>query len=290
MGPLPIGVLEIDADAARLLVAEADAGTLVPLLSRRTAHEHGVFPGRSDIDAVVSSLALEAREHGAEAFAVCASQALAGTPDERSLRSACRRADVGVPRILSPGQRADLAFLGATATSGDAIDGTVAVIDLGGNSTKIAFGDPGEAPSWRGSRAVASGRLNERALLSDPPTPDQLGAARNAVGRRLLRLEPPAADATLVAATGSALELVCGPALGRDVIGDMLNRLLFMGTGGLAVELGVDAVLLRSLPAELLVLEALCDFVPEPLTLASGGVLEGLALLVAEEPAVAGHG
>lgn len=290
MDHLPIGVLEIDADAARLLVAEAGAGTLVPLLSRRRAHGQAGFPDRSEIGELVSSLAEEAREHGAETVVVSASQAWAGTPHERSLSSACRRADVGSPRMLSPAQRADLAFSGASATAGNELGGTVAVIDLGGESTKIALGEPGRRPAWRGSRAVGAGRLNERALLSDPPTPDQLAAARNAVGRRLMRLEPPHADATLIAATGSALELVCGATLGRELIGDALNRLLFTGTGGLAVELGIGSELLRSLPAELLVLEALCDFVPEPMTLASGGVLEGLALLVAEEPAAAGRG
>lgn len=192
--------------------------------------------------------------------------------------------------MLSPGQRADLAFQGATAISSRDIDGTVAVVDLSGDSTKIALGDSRQTPVWRGSRPVGSGRLNERALLSDPPTPNQLAAARNAVGRRLMRLEPPPADATLIASTGSALELACGSPLGREVIADTLDSLLFMGTGGLAVELGVDSSLLRSLPAELLVLEALCDFLPEPMTLANGGVLEGLALLVAEEPAAAGQG
>ncbi len=280
---MAIGVLEIDADGVRLLVADAEAGSLYPRLSRRVPHPEGGFPGRSEILLLVEAGAEEAHAYGAETVIVCGTQAISGTHHERALRYACNRTSCRAPRLLPPGQRADLAFLGATATSGEDLDGTVAVIDLSGDATKIALGETGVAPSWRGSRPVGAGRLNERALLSDPPTPDQLAAARNAVGRRLMRMEPPRADHTLLASSGSAVELVCGRQITRADITDALERLLFVGTGGLAAELDIDSAMLRALPAELLVLEALCDFVPEPINAAPGGVLEALALLAAEE-------
>lgn len=284
------GVLEIDSGAARLLVAEAIDGRPVPLLSRRTTRPVGRSLGRGEIVDLVAGEAAEACGAGATEVVVCAPQALRGTPGERALRLACARADTAPPLLLSAGERADLAFLGATTTVRRDLPSPLAVIDLSGDSTKIALGDTGTVPVWRGSRAVGAGRLNERALLSDPPSREQLAAARNAVGRRLMRLEPPPSRLALIAGSGSLIELVCGNRFDRTGIASALERFLRVGSTGLARQLEVDPALLRTLPAELIVLEALCDFVPEPFEVAPGGVLEGIALRAAEEPAATGQG
>lgn len=283
-----IGVIEIGDEATRLLVAHVSDGSLSPVLTRRWAGMPEMKTWNRDVADVIESDLWYVRDAGAESILVCAPLTLRGTPGERALRLACSRAGAPAPRLMTPGDRASLAFAGATATA-DGLPDTVAVIDLGGDSTKVATGRPGLSPAWLGSRAVGAARLNKNALLSDPPSPDQLAAARNAIARRLMRLEPPACDAVLVAAGDSALEAVCGAELDGKTIGATLDRFLLLGSSGLG-DGTVDASLLRSLPAELLVLEALGDLLPQPFRIASGGVLEGLALSVTEEsPAAAGR-
>ena len=127
---------------------------------------------------------------------------------------------------------------------------------------------------------MGSRRLTERALLSDPPTRDQLAAARNAAARRFVGVEPPATELALAVGGGAtSLRRISGGSLDRTVIGELLERLRSAPSAGARrpssgwLRSGCGCCRRRS-P----ILEAVCELVPEPLRIAHGGAREGLAL------------
>lgn len=85
--------------------------------------------------------------------------------------------DLGLDVRIIPGVReSELSFMGAT-------DGSNAqcamVIDVGGGSTEIAIGHPGQTPDAMHSFDIGSRRLTERFLSEDIPTPAQIEDARS---------------------------------------------------------------------------------------------------------------
>jgi exopolyphosphatase/guanosine-5'-triphosphate,3'-diphosphate pyrophosphatase len=78
------------------------------------------------------------------------------------------------PEVVSGDEEAALSFLGATA--GLAAEGPFLVMDIGGGSTELVLG----SEKVEAARSVDVGcvRLTERHLHDDPPTPEQVAAAR----------------------------------------------------------------------------------------------------------------
>jgi exopolyphosphatase / guanosine-5'-triphosphate,3'-diphosphate pyrophosphatase len=274
-----IGVIDIGTNTTRLLVAEVSDGRLRPKLERRhflsavSEEEAAALPGLVEREAAI------ARESGAQALISAGTAGLRGTGAARGLDRVCARVGAGGLRILSPGEEAELAFLGATSCEPSELPESVAVVDVGGGSTEIAVGTPGESPGWWASRPVGSHRLTQRALRSDPPTRDQVAAARNAAARRFVGVEPPDCELALAVGGGStSLRRISGGEIDRAVIGVLLERLVSTPSEELGAELGIAPQRVRLLPAALAVLEAVCELLPEPLRIARGGVREGLAL------------
>ena len=273
-----IGAIDIGTNTTRLLVAEVGEGPPRPLLQRR----HFLAPRSEGIEGLVELVAREAdaaRAAGATEVLVVGTAPLRRLPQARRLVLACERIGVGRLRILSESEEASLAFLGATGTAPAALPQSVCVVDVGGGSTELVVGSPGSEPSWWASRPVGSRNLTERALLSDPPHADQLAAARNAVARRLARVEPPAADLALTVGGGStSLRLLSGGTLDRPSIERLLAEVTGADSAAVGERLGLAPQRVRLLPAALLIFEAVCDLVPEPLRIAHGGVREGLLI------------
>ncbi len=78
------------------------------------------------------------------------------------------------PEVVSGEVEAALSFAGATADLHDG--GPFLVMDIGGGSTELVLGTT--APEASHSMDVGCVRLTERHLVSDPPTPAQVAAAR----------------------------------------------------------------------------------------------------------------
>ena len=104
---------------------------------------------------------------------------------------------LGAPaEVISGDEEAQLSFTGAVAGL-DPDDGPFLVVDIGGGSTELVLG------TWTGSHAeveaarsvdIGCVRITERALRSDPPTPDEITAAKSLAGEILA----PAFDAVPV--------------------------------------------------------------------------------------------
>ena len=84
--------------------------------------------------------------------------------------------------VITGAEEASLSFRGAVGEL-DAAAGPFVVVDLGGGSTEIVFGGDAVVASY--SADIGCVRLTERCLHSDPPTPDEVAAARAVVRERL---------------------------------------------------------------------------------------------------------
>jgi exopolyphosphatase/guanosine-5'-triphosphate,3'-diphosphate pyrophosphatase len=138
-------------------------------------------------------------------------------------RDAANRADfvsmvekaLGVtPEVISGQEEAELSFAGAT---GDLTDGApFLVMDIGGGSTELVLGSDAVEAAW--SMDVGCVRLTERHLVDDPPTAQQVAAAREDVEAALdqaLTVVPGALAVTAVGLAGS-VTTVAALALGLD--------------------------------------------------------------------------
>ena len=281
-----IGVIDIGTNTTRLLVVEVEGGRPRPRLERR----HFLSAASPDAAEVLPRLlereAAIARESGVEELLVAATAGLRGSRAARSLGRVCDRIGAGDLRILSGGEEAALAFLGATGCEPGEMPDVVAVVDVGGGSTEIAVGPSRGSPHWWASRPVGSRRLTERALHSDPPNRDQLAAARSAAARSFVGVEPPRCGLALAVGGGtSSLRRISGGALDRPRITELLELTSSAPSESLAAELGLAPERVRLLPGALAVLEAVCELLPEPLRIARGGVREGIALERWRQPA-----
>lgn len=89
-----------------------------------------------------------------------------------------------VAEVITGREEAELSFRGAVGEL-DGAEGPFVVVDLGGGSTEVVLGDPVAGVSASYSADIGCVRLTERCLHSDPPTADEVAAARG-VARQLL--------------------------------------------------------------------------------------------------------
>ncbi|OCB51266.1 exopolyphosphatase [Mycobacterium malmoense] len=87
-----------------------------------------------------------------------------------------------VAEVITGAEEAALSFRGAVGEL-DPAAGPFVVVDLGGGSTEIVVGGDAVVASY--SADIGCVRLTERCLHSDPPTPDEVAAARAVVRERL---------------------------------------------------------------------------------------------------------
>ena len=112
-------------------------------------------------------------------------------------------ATLGVePEVISGDEEAGLSFTGATSGLEDG--GPFLVMDIGGGSTELVLGDG--AVEAAHSMDVGCVRLTERHLRSDPPTAEEVAAARRDVDAALdaaLAVVPAGRAATALGLAGS---------------------------------------------------------------------------------------
>jgi exopolyphosphatase/guanosine-5'-triphosphate,3'-diphosphate pyrophosphatase len=112
-----------------------------------------------------------------------------------------------VAEVISGEQEAELSFRGAVGEL-DSAGAPFVVVDLGGGSTEIVLGSDSVTASY--SADIGCVRLTERCLHSDPPTPEEVEAARRVVRERLevaLRVVPMEGARTWVGLAGTMTTL-----------------------------------------------------------------------------------
>lgn len=88
-----------------------------------------------------------------------------------------------VAEVISGEEEAGLSFIGAVAEL-DSTAGPFVVVDLGGGSTEVVLGDASGVRAGY-SADIGCVRMTERCLHSDPPTSEEVAAARQVVREKL---------------------------------------------------------------------------------------------------------
>jgi exopolyphosphatase / guanosine-5'-triphosphate,3'-diphosphate pyrophosphatase len=87
-----------------------------------------------------------------------------------------------VAEVITGSEEAELSFTGAVGEL-DSAAGPFVVVDLGGGSTEVVLGERRMEAGY--STDIGCVRLTERCLHSDPPTADEVAAARDVVRDKL---------------------------------------------------------------------------------------------------------
>jgi len=127
--------------------------------------------------------------HGVSKVRMVATSAArdAGNRDEFFVMTARQLGRVtpgAVAEVITGTEEAALSFRGAVGEL-DSAAGTFVVVDLGGGSTEVVLGHSNGTVVASFSANIGCVRLTERCLHSDPPTADEVAAARAVVRERL---------------------------------------------------------------------------------------------------------
>ncbi len=284
--------IDIGSNTTRLLVADAGDGTLRELVAQRaftrigkSLADGGTIPAKkiAETAEVVRTQVAVAAEVGAEHLVAVATAAIRNAPNRDELASAVLDAGGTELEILTGDEEARLAFVGATRTLIKPLEGTVAVIDVGGGSSEIAIGEADGMMEWCESFRIGSGFLADAYLRSDPPSVDELEKVRRHVAGTLEGLEPPPADsAVAVGGTATSLRRLVGAELAHDTLERGIRVLYSTPIPEVARRFELDTERVRLLPAGILVLEAISDLLGLPLRIARGGLREGVLLELVE--------
>ena len=280
--------IDIGSNTTRLLVADADGGSLTERLAERvftrigrSLRETGRIPPEKvgeTVD-VVCAQARTARELGAREIVAVATAAIREASNRDELIAAVRERSGLELRVLSGPEEARLSFVGATRSLPARDTGTVAVVDVGGGSTEIAVGSGDGVVEWCESFRVGSGSLADSYLRSDPPAPGELESVREHVSGVLESARPPGADsAAAVGGTATSLGRLVGPELSGPALERGVTLLSEMTVAEAAQRFALDPERVRLLPAGILGLAAVSDRLGLPLQIAQGGLREGVIL------------
>jgi exopolyphosphatase / guanosine-5'-triphosphate,3'-diphosphate pyrophosphatase len=282
--------IDIGSNTTRLLVADAAAGRLVPVLQQRAftriaprLDEVGAIP-EATIAAVAEVVAAQlaaAEVAGAAEVRVVATAAIRHAANRDALVAALRkRAGVEVA-VLSGDDEGRLAFAGATRTLERPPAGTIAVVDVGGMSTEIAIGTMAGGVTWLRSFAIGSAMLAGR-CREDPPSRADVDAMKCAAAAAFAAADvPPLDHAVAVGGSAASLPTLVGPVLDGAALERALGTL---GTGPAATVAhrhGLAPERAHLLPAGILVLDAAGRRLGMPLRIGRGGLREGVVLELA---------
>src|SRR3954447_7810747 len=151
--------VDIGSNTTRLLVADVERGALTEVRAERAFTR--LAPGREltaaqcrDVAELVAGQVARARADGAGSIRVLGTAAIRGAPNGTQLCAAVSSACGIEVEVLSGEQEAEFAFLGATAGLAERPTG---VIDVGGGSSELLVGVPGQGADWWGRVAVGPG-------------------------------------------------------------------------------------------------------------------------------------
>lgn len=219
--PARFAAIDVGSNTLHLLLAScSETGAPRQLFRRRefvqlgldVADQGAIGPERLELAATtLAAQVIEARQRGARALAVGATQALRSASNGVLVADVlASRAGLGAVRILPPQVEAQLAFDGATMSLGAGT--TALVLDIGGASAQVALGPAHEACSDY-SLPIGSGMITALAA-SDPPAPDEWRAMERRVAELIPDLVPPP-PGTVVLGTGGTITNL-PRLLGRD--------------------------------------------------------------------------
>ena len=218
-----VAAIDCGTNSIRLLVADVPAaGAHTDVLRRMEVVRLGEgvdATGRLSAAAiertrrVLAEYAAQAEDLGATAVRMVATSATRDAANRTEFEKMVQATLGRLPDVVSGREEAELSFLGATtsldaaaaAHGSDPVPAPYLVVDIGGGSTEFVLGD---GDGVRAARSVDIGcvRLTERHLHDDPPTAEQVAAARADIAAAIAfaaETVPIDQTATLVGLAGS---------------------------------------------------------------------------------------
>jgi exopolyphosphatase/guanosine-5'-triphosphate,3'-diphosphate pyrophosphatase len=299
-----LGVLDVGSNTVHLLVVDAHLGARplpatshkVELQLARHLTESGAI-AKAGADALVQFIAscLEvADDQGVEEMLGFATSALREAPNGEEVLARVR-AETGVDlQVLPGGDEARLTFLAVRRWFGWSA-GRLLVMDIGGGSLELAAGLD-ELPDVAVSVPLGAGRLTRDRLAGDPPSKQDVKAARTYVRAQVARVVPEIGRAGAIdLAVGSSktfrsLARICGAApsgqgpyeprvLRHDDLVEQLGRLQKMTADQRTALPGVSVKRAGQLLAGALVADAAMDLLGVgELTISPWALREGIIL------------
>lgn len=230
MAPVRLGVIDVGSNTVHLLVVDAHHGAApIPATSHKMLlrlSEHVDDEGRideagpADLVRFINECLEIGAEHGVEETLAFATSAIREAPNGEAVLARVR-AETGVDlQVLEGTAEARLTFLAARRWAGWSA-GKLLVIDIGGGSLELTLGDD-EEPDVAKSLPLGAGRVTRALFTSDPPSAEEITAARRLVRAALARQIRPYAKATApdtvvgTSKTMRSLARICGAAPSGD--------------------------------------------------------------------------
>ncbi len=287
--------VDIGSTSVHLLVAAVGGHRVDPLL------DESVFLGLGDRVAADGYLGASARQELVDALAAYVETArslgardvtLIGTEPLRRAEDGAAvvhavEARTGVPlHVLDHDEEGMLTLLGVTM--GRALHAELLVLDIGGGSTEIVLvGETG--PVRVSGLRLGAARLTRDLVRSDPPSPAEIEALRDAA-RRLVADAPQASPMEVVAVGGTAsnlLKLLPEATNDRVLTRNRIMVALAMLTGERSTEAAARHLIrperARILPAGAIIVDAiLAHYGADRLRVSEEGMREGAILAFAK--------
>jgi len=293
--------IDIGSNTTRLLVAEPREGQLAKVMEQRAyTRINKAIDGKGriskekieEVAEVVDTQVRLAREVGAETFRAVATAAIRDSSNGKDAVKAIE-AKAGIPvEIVSGNEEGRLAFIGATKALGHPIEGSIAVVDVGGGSSEIIFGSVPGGVEKVISFPIGSGTLADELIESDPPSASEIRKIRDRVEDEFAGVEIDSMPDQVVAVGGSATSLrrLTGVLLEYETLERGIRVLCGDPAADVAKQYELDPVRVRILPTGVLILEKLSELLGQPLQIGKGGIREGIVLdLLNDDEAVTDH-
>jgi exopolyphosphatase / guanosine-5'-triphosphate,3'-diphosphate pyrophosphatase len=283
------GAIDIGSNTTRLLVAEpSPEGQLRKTMEQRAYTRIGKDASKggkikaekiAEVAEVVTTQVRLAEELGAEVIRTVATAAIRESKNRDKIVKEIEEAAGVEVEVLDEEEEGRLAFLGATKSLGHPVEGTVAVVDVGGGSSEIVYGTMGEGVTDVRSFKIGSGSLTEDHLESDPPSAAEIRHLRDHIGDFFEEIELEQPDqAVAVGGSATSLRTLVGAVLEYETLERAVRVLSSDEIYEVAKRFELDSRRVKLLPAGVLLLEKFSQMLGQPLQIGKGGLREGIIL------------
>jgi exopolyphosphatase/guanosine-5'-triphosphate,3'-diphosphate pyrophosphatase len=280
--------IDIGSNTTRLLVAEPQDGQLRKVMEQRAytrigkgASKNGKITAEkiAEVAEVVQTQVKLAEELGAEVIKIVATAAIRESKNRDKVVKSLSKAAGQEVEVLSEEEEGRLAFIGATKSLGHPVEGTVAVVDVGGGSSEVILGTVAEGVDEVRSFKIGSGALAEDVLESDPPSASEVRKLRDRIGDFFEDVEFEHPDqAVAVGGSATSLRTLVGAVLEYETLERAVRVLSSDEIADVAKRFELDPRRVKLLPAGVLILEKISELLGQPLQIGKGGLREGIIL------------
>jgi exopolyphosphatase / guanosine-5'-triphosphate,3'-diphosphate pyrophosphatase len=282
------GAIDIGSNTTRLLVAEPEEGRLRKVMEQRAytrigkgASKNGKITAEkiAEVVEVVTTQVRLAEQLGAEVIKTVATAAIREAKNRDKVVKEIEEAAGVEVDVLDDEEEGRLAFIGATKSLGHPVEGTIAVVDVGGGSSEVIFGTVRDGVTQVNSFKIGSGSLAEDHLESDPPSAAEIRGLRDHISDFFEDVEFDHPDqAVAVGGSATSLRTLVGAVLEYETLERAVRVLSSDEIFEVAKRFELDPRRVKLLPAGVLLLEKFSQMLGQPLQIGKGGLREGIIL------------